>query len=102
MYGEDPEICLFVDDRKPSDRLKRTPDEKIEFSVDYYQEFLKKHEIEGIPTIMPVFQFRTEFDSYELRRKLVDRFDLFICQSRLLDKGSFLKNLGIAWSKKNK
>jgi len=51
---------------------------------------------------MPVLQLKTEYDSYELQRKLVDKFDLFLCQASLVQAPTFLKKVGRYFTKKNK
>ncbi|KAK6617303.1 hypothetical protein RUM44_005634 [Polyplax serrata] len=93
-FGSDPEICLFVPNRRDKFDYKISVDESIEITIDYYTNFLRKHKVEGIKTIMPIKQLKSEYSPYELRRKLVNRFDLFLCKTSLLYNPKFISALG--------
>lgn len=50
-FGSDPEICLFVPNRRDKFDYKISVDESIEITIDYYTNFLRKHKVEGIKTV---------------------------------------------------
>lgn len=51
---------------------------------------------------MPIKQLKSEYSPYELRRKLVNRFDLFLCKTSLLYNPKFISALGKFFIKYNK
>lgn len=51
---------------------------------------------------MPIKQLRCEYSLYELKRKLANRFDLFLCKTSLLYNPRFIESLGKTFIQKNK
>lgn len=70
------DICLIVPDIKGS---KRNPDAAIE----YYQELLAKNNVTNIKEVIPLRVMGQEYSQYEMKRKLGNRFDMFLADSRI-------------------
>ncbi|KAL0278834.1 UNVERIFIED_CONTAM: hypothetical protein PYX00_000528 [Menopon gallinae] len=90
-----PEVCLMVRDYLAKDKVKRTLDEKIDRTIEHYEKILKLHNVNSITNILPLKQLRTEYNTYELQRKLVNRFDVFLCEATLLTRIAFLNGLRV-------
>jgi len=86
LIDKSSDVCLFVPD------LKRGKNEDHESTVEHYKELLEKNNITGISQVMPLRQVRVEYDQYELRRRLVSQFDLFLSDGRIA--GQMLHLLG--------
>lgn len=71
------EVALFVCD------LQRGRRKDYEPTVDHYQELLDKHGCTRIKSIIPMIQVKTEFDQYELKRKLVSSYDHFLVDGKI-------------------
>ncbi|KAJ4444347.1 hypothetical protein ANN_06139 [Periplaneta americana] len=86
LVDRSSDVCLFVPDLKKGKREDHEP------TKEYYNDILQKNNISGISEIMPLRQVRVEYDQYELRRRLVDQYDLFLCDGRI--SGHILHLLG--------
>nr|XP_039265098.1 ribosomal L1 domain-containing protein 1-like [Styela clava]XP_039265099.1 ribosomal L1 domain-containing protein 1-like [Styela clava] len=71
---KDSEICLFTPDFDEDDAEK---------SEEYYKNLLNEKGISAITKFMPIRQVRLDYRQYESRRKLVDMYDLFLCDKSI-------------------
>lgn len=88
------DIALFVCD------LARGRRKDYEPTVDHYRELLDKCGCTRIKDIIPMNQVKTEYDQYELKRKLVASYDHFLVDGRIAGHMSHL--LGRIFDKKRK
>lgn len=88
------DIALFVCD------LARGRRKDYEPTVDHYRELLDKCGCTRIKDIIPMNQVKTEYDQYELKRKLVASYDHFLVDGRIAGHMSHL--LGKIFDKKRK
>jgi len=86
LIDKSSDVCLFVPD------LKKGRNEDHEPTIEHYKELLEKNNITGISQVMPLRQVKVEYDQYELRRRLVSQFDLFLSDGRIA--GHMLHLLG--------
>lgn len=68
MYGEHSEVCLIVKD----------PHQKI-------KEALKENPIPGVTKVIGVDKLRRNYKTHEAKKALADSFDLFLCDSRVIE-----------------
>ncbi|XP_015437576.1 PREDICTED: ribosomal L1 domain-containing protein 1-like [Dufourea novaeangliae] len=90
----DDDIALFVCD------LQRGRRKDYEPTVEHYKELLGKHGCTNIKHIIPLNQVKTEYDQYELKRKLVGSYDHFLVDGKIAGHLSHL--LGKQFYKKRK
>nr|XP_031831761.1 ribosomal L1 domain-containing protein 1-like [Nomia melanderi] len=93
IVSEDDEIALFVGD------LQRGRRQDNEITVEHYEELLHKHGCTNIK-IISMNQVKTEYDQYELKRKLVGSYDHFLVDGKIAGHLSHL--LGREFYKKRK
>ncbi|VEN37418.1 unnamed protein product, partial [Callosobruchus maculatus] len=92
--GPDDEICLIVPDVKD---IKNSEHEK---HVEHYENLLKSKGITNIKKIMTFHELRTENETFEQRRRLVDLYDIFLVDGRI--SGKVVSKCGKAFYKKRK
>ncbi|XP_078053055.1 ribosomal L1 domain-containing protein 1 [Augochlora pura] len=93
IVRSDDEVVLFVGDLKKGKRQDNN------ITVDHYEELLRKHGCTNI-RVISFNQVKTEYDQYELKRKLIGSYDHFLVDGRIIGHLSHL--LGKAFCKKRK
>ncbi|CAL7936007.1 unnamed protein product [Xylocopa violacea] len=94
IVSPNDEVALFVGD------LQRGRRKDYEPTVEHYEDLLRKHGCTRIKSIIPMNQVKTEYDQYELKRKLVDSYDYFLVDGKIAGHLSHL--LGKEFYKKRK
>ncbi|XP_003702567.2 ribosomal L1 domain-containing protein 1 isoform X1 [Megachile rotundata] len=77
IVSSDDEVALFVGDLQKGRRKDYEP------TIEHYQELLQKHSCTNIKTIIPMNQVKTEYDQFELKRKLVNSYDHFLVDGKI-------------------
>lgn len=90
----DDEVALFVCD------LERGRRKDYEPTVEHYRNLLHKHGCTRVNEIIPMNRVKTEFDQFELKKKLLATYDHFLVDGRIAGHMSHL--LGKYFSKKRK
>lgn len=63
----------------------------MEESTEHYENLLRSSGIKNIKTVMPYFEFKTEYaTTFETRRKLVELYDFFLVDGRISGKVAHL------------
>ncbi|KOC65137.1 Ribosomal L1 domain-containing protein [Habropoda laboriosa] len=88
------EVALFVCD------LQRGRRKDYEPTIEHYENLLHKHGCTRVKSIIPLNQVKTEYDQYELKRKLVGSYDYFLVDGKIAGHLSHL--LGRDFYKKRK
>ncbi|XP_076635633.1 ribosomal L1 domain-containing protein 1 [Colletes latitarsis] len=94
IVSSNDEVALFVGD------LQRGRRKDYEPTVEHYQDLLRKHNCTRINAVIPMNQVKTEYDQYELKRKLVGSYDHFLVDGKIAGHLSHL--LGKEFYKKRK
>ncbi|XP_076379258.1 ribosomal L1 domain-containing protein 1 [Megalopta genalis] len=94
IVGSDDEVVLFVGD------LQRGKRQDNDITVDHYEELLRKHGCTNIKRVISFNQVKTEYDQYELKRKLLGSYDHFLVDGKIAGHLSHL--LGKEFYKKRK
>ncbi|XP_014474253.1 PREDICTED: ribosomal L1 domain-containing protein CG13096-like [Dinoponera quadriceps] len=94
IVTSDDEVALFVCD------LEKGRKKDYEQTVEYYTNILTKHGCTRINEIIPINRVKTEFDQFELKRRLTASYDYFLVDSRIAGHMSHL--LGKEFSAKRK
>lgn len=94
IHTESPDICLIVPD--PLNIRKKDNDQVDE----YYEEFLQSRNVTNIKTVMPLYRLKTEYDTFELKRRLVELYDVFLVDGKI--SGYTKKILGKIFMQKRK
>nr|CAI5862108.1 unnamed protein product [Callosobruchus analis] len=92
--GPDDEICLIVPDVKG---IKNSEHEK---HVEHYESLLQSRGVTNIKKIMTFHELRTENETFEQRRRLVDLYDIFLVDGRI--SGKVVSTCGKIFYKKRK
>lgn len=90
----DDEVALFVCD------LERGKRKDYEPTVEHYRNLLDKHGCTRVNEIIPMNRMKTEFDQFELRKKLLGNYDQFLVDGRIA--GHMFHILGKHFSKRRK
>lgn len=77
LLTDTSEVCLIVSDLKRGRRVDYNP------TVEHYEEILRKNKIENIKRIIPMNCIRTEYDQFELKRRLVMQYDQFLVDGKI-------------------
>lgn len=94
LLKESSEICLFVEDMRG--HMKK----EFEKTIEHYENLLKNNDIANIKTIMTLYQLKTEYSEFELKRKLVELYDMFLMDGKI--SGYVVKKLGKIFMEKRK
>lgn len=87
------EICLIVPN------LEKLRSKQIEKTIEHYEELLKQNSINNVK-ILPLYQLFTEYESYEMKGRLCEMYDLFLVDGRIAAK--VMKFLGKRFIEKRK
>lgn len=77
LLTDTSEVCLIVADLKKGRRVDYNP------TVEHYEDVLRTNKIDNIKRIIPVNSIKTEYDQFELKRKLVNQYDLFLADGKI-------------------
>ncbi|XP_025997320.1 ribosomal L1 domain-containing protein 1 [Solenopsis invicta] len=94
IVAPDDEVALFVCDLQKGRRKDYEP------TVEHYRNLLNKHGCTRVNEIIPINRMKTEFDQYELKKKLLGSYDHFLVDGRIAGHLSHL--LGKHFFKKRK
>ncbi|KAL3272458.1 hypothetical protein HHI36_013938 [Cryptolaemus montrouzieri] len=94
LLDTDDEVCLIVPD------VKGIKNKEYEQHIEHYEEILKQKEVTGIKKIMTLHQLKAEYESFELKRGLVELYDMFLVDGRI--SGRVVHHLGKIFYKKRK
>lgn len=88
------DICLIVPD------VKGIPNKEHERHVEHYESLLSSKDVKGIKKIMTFHEFRTEYDTFELKNRLADLYDAFLVDGKI--SGKVVHKCGSIFYKKRK
>ncbi|XP_034193427.1 ribosomal L1 domain-containing protein 1 [Osmia lignaria lignaria] len=94
IISSNDEVALFVGDFEKGRKKDYEP------TIEYYEDLLRKHGCTSVKSIIPMNQVKTEYDQYELKRKLVNSYDYFLVDGKIAGHLSHL--LGKEFYKKRK
>ncbi|XP_044272335.1 ribosomal L1 domain-containing protein 1-like [Tribolium madens] len=94
MYTPDSEICLIVPD------VKGVPNKNHDEHLEHYEKLLRQKEVTCIKKVMTFHEFRTEYETYELRKRLVELYDVFLVDGKI--SGKTVKKCGKIFYQKRK
>ncbi|XP_029660234.1 ribosomal L1 domain-containing protein CG13096-like [Formica exsecta] len=77
IVAPNDEIALFVCD------LERGRRKDYELTVEHYKNLLDEHGCTRVNEIIPINRVKTEFDQFELKKKLVGSYDHFLVDGRI-------------------
>lgn len=93
-YSPDSDICLIVPD------VKGIQNKNHEEHVEFYEKMLAQKGVTNIKKIMTFHELRTEYETYELKHRLVELYDLFLVDGKI--SGKTVKKCGKIFYKKSK
>lgn len=88
------EVALFVCDLQKGKRKDYEP------TAEHYRDLLDKHKCTRVNEIIPMNRLRTEYDQFELKRRLIASYDHFLVDGRIA--GHICNLLGKEFFKKRK
>lgn len=94
LFAKTNDICLIVPDVKHIN-VKETEQVK-----DYYETLLASKDVKNIKTVLPFYQLKTEYSEFELKRRLVELYDVFLVDGRI--GGRVARLLGKIFYKKRR
>lgn len=94
IVTSEDEVALFVCDLEKGRRKDYEP------TIEHYMNILTEHGCTRINEIIPMNRVKTEFDQFELKRRLAASYDYFLADSRISGHLSHL--LGKEFSTKRK
>ncbi|GJQ79990.1 hypothetical protein Trydic_g9465 [Trypoxylus dichotomus] len=94
LLKDSSEVCLITDD------VPGHPKKEFEKTVDHYENLLREKGVMNIKKIMPLYQLKTEYSEFELKRKLVELYDMFLVDGKVSKYAA--KSLGKIFMEKRK
>lgn len=94
LVDSDDEICFIAPD------LKEFKNKDYSSHLEYYEELFKKNGITNIKKIITFHQLKSEYENFELKRGLVELYDMFLVDGRI--SGRTVHQLGKIFYKKKK
>ncbi|KAI4457020.1 ribosomal protein l7ae family member [Holotrichia oblita] len=94
LLKESSDVCLIVEDMR-GHRKK-----EFEKTIEHYENILRENGVTNIKTIMTLYQLKTEYNEFELKRKLVELYDMFLMDGKI--GGYVVKKLGKIFMEKRK
>lgn len=91
LFSNHDDICFIAVDIKNSE---------LEEVKEHYEKLFADKGINNIKTILPYYQLRTEYEEYELKRRLVELYDVFLVDGRI--SGKVTRTLGKIFYQKRK
>lgn len=88
LLCEGDEVCLIVPE------VKGIPNKEHERHQEHYEELLKSKGVDNIKKILTMHEMRTEYDTFELKKRLVDLYEHFLVGGEVSGKTvSFLGSI---------
>lgn len=94
LYNAESEICLIVSE------VKGIPNSEYDQHKEHYEKLLSDRGVENIKNIMTFREFRTDYETFEQKNRLVDLYDVFLADSKI--SGKVVKKCGKIFYKKRK
>lgn len=94
LLNAESEICLIVSE------IKGVKNSEHDQHKEHYQEYLSEKGVENIKNIMTFHEFRTEYETFEQKRRLADLYDVFLADSKI--SGKVVKKCGKIFYTKRK
>ncbi|XP_044759163.1 ribosomal L1 domain-containing protein CG13096 [Coccinella septempunctata] len=94
LLDPEDEVCFIVPD------LKQFKNKEYEKHIEYYEDFFKQKGVENIKKIITLHQLKSEYENFELKRGLVELYDMFLVDGRI--SGRVVHQLGKIFYKKRK
>lgn len=94
LYNSESEICLIVSE------VKGIKNKEHDQHKEHYEKLLSDKGVNNIKTIMTFHEFRTEYESFEQKGRLVDLYDAFLADSKI--GGKVVKKCGKIFYTKRK
>ncbi|EFA08295.1 ribosomal L1 domain-containing protein 1 [Tribolium castaneum] len=94
IHTPDSEVCLIVPD------VKGIPNKNHEEHLEHYEKLLRQKGVNNIKKVMTFHEFRTEYETYELRSRLVELYDVFLVDGKI--SGKTVRKCGKIFYKKRK
>lgn len=94
LYNDESEICLIVSE------IKGIKNSEHDQHKEHYEKLLSNKGVENIKQIMTFHEFRTEYETFEQKGRLVDLYDVFLADSKI--SGKVVKKCGKIFYKKRK
>lgn len=91
---KDTEICFISSD------LPNTDHRDYDKATTHFENLLQSHRVTNIKTIMSFHQLRHEYQEFELKRKLVTAYNIFLADSKI--QGKAVHFLGSTFYKAHK
>lgn len=77
LLTDTSEVCLIVPDLKRGRKVDYEP------TVEHYENLLRENKISYINKVIPMNAIKTEYDQFELKRRLVGSYDYFLADGRI-------------------
>lgn len=94
LLTAESEVCLIVPE------IKGVSNREHDRHKEYYEELLSKNNITNIKQIFTFHELRTEYETFELKKRLVDLYDTFLVDGRI--SGKVVRFCGSIFYKKRK
>ena len=94
VFTPDSEICLIVAD------VKGIPNKSHEQHLEHYEKLLRQKGVNNVKKIMTFHEFRTDYETFELKNRLVELYDAFLVDGKI--SGKTVKKCGKIFYKKRK
>lgn len=94
LFANSSDICFIVGDVK---NIEKNDFDQI---TNYYETLFKDNDVNNIKTILPFYQLKTDYGEYELKRSLVELYDVFLVDGRI--SGQVARFLGKIFYDKRK
>lgn len=80
LYNAESEVCLIVSE------VKGIKNAEHDQHKEHYEKLLSDKDISNIKNIMTFQEFRTEYETFEQKNRLVDLYDVFLADSKISGK----------------
>lgn len=77
LVTDSTEVCLIVPDLKKGRRVDYEP------TVEHYENLLRENKVNNINKIIPMNSIKTEYDQFELKRRLISQYDYFLADGTI-------------------
>lgn len=94
LLTESSEICLIVPD------VRGIPIKEYERVIEHYEQHLRSKNVTNIKTVIPYHQLKAEYGQFELKRRLVELYDVFLVDGKI--SGYVVHQLGKIFYNKRK
>uniref|UniRef100_A0A2M3Z524 Putative ribosomal l1 domain-containing protein n=1 Tax=Anopheles braziliensis TaxID=58242 RepID=A0A2M3Z524_9DIPT len=94
ILRKEDDVCLIVKD------LERGRKFDYELTLCHWQDKLREAGVTSVTQIIPFQQLKQDYRQYEMRRKLVHRFERFLVDARI--GGHVFSALGVHFTRRNK